>query len=91
MRRIDHAKLYISEKLLHFLILITGIDDLLQREIPNALKKLDSTAFENAERALAAEFQKLDEEYAACCKKVSELAADLPSVTGKCYLSLYMA
>ena len=77
---IDYARL--SQRTI---TLITGIDDLLQEQIPNALKELDRTAFENAERALAAEFQKLDEEYAACCKSVSELATDLPNATDSEY------
>lgn len=58
------------------ILLLAGIEELLQTGIPEAMKELDYNAAGLAETALASAIQELDEVYAMCCCSVSELAGD---------------
>ena len=61
------------------------IEDLLQKQIPAALKELEYNASGQAANALAAEFQELDREYSACCSSVANLTGDATSaIQGEC-------
>lgn len=54
----------------------TGIEELLQTGIPEAMKKLDYSAADLAVTALDNAIQEIDEEYAKCCSSVWELTEE---------------
>lgn len=57
----------------------SGIEQLLQVDIPASLKGMDAKICDLAERALVSEFHELEEQYTACRSSINELTGAMPA------------